>query len=149
MKAEDVLGQSDPLKALDAFRALDLDEKLVSVFAEGAMQRYESSLLEGIVLETRRWGKRVLIAVSGAVAILIGLALSNYLINSSNHVVVQRIEECTTPDTACTNRLRDGGDGTVCAVIVLQNDNRVVNGFDPDHDGTVNTLPVPPTCTNP
>jgi hypothetical protein len=141
--AESVLDEKDPVKALDAFRSLSTDEKLATVFADGSMLRYEVKLVEDVVSEIRRWGRRTVSGLAIAAVVLIVLAFGNRSIGS-------QIKDCTTPNTACTDRLRqDGTSGTLCAVVLLQNDNRVVNGFDPDHDGTVDTIPVPQSCKKP
>lgn len=130
----------DPKKALEYFRSLPEDEQLTAVFAETSILRYELHLVEEFV----RIFRRLFWPLIGAVVLLLALALSNYSINSSNRQVVERIEECTTPGTPCTNR---SGSGVVCAVIALQNDNRLVNGYDPAGDGTVDTIPVPKECS--
>jgi len=143
--AEKVLGQKDPIRALDAFRELDIEEKLVAVFADGAILRHESRLIEGIVIEFRRWGRRLLVVLAIALATLIGLALGNRQLGVETTRLSEQIIECTTPGTECTNRAQSGS-GQACAVLLLQNDNRLVNGYDPDADGAVDTIPVPKEC---
>lgn len=127
-RAEQVLAAKDPLKALDEFRRLDVDEKLVTVFADGAMLRYEVRLVEAVVGEIRRWGRRTVTIMALALAVLIGLAVGNRSIATS-------IKDCTTPGTACTTRAQAGGQ---CVVIALENDNRLVHSVD--------TIPVPKEC---
>lgn len=137
------LEKRDPKKALDYFRSLPEEDQLTAVFAETSVLRYELRLIEELIGIFRRlfW------PLIAALVLLVGLAVSNYLVNRGNHDVIQRVEECTTPGTPCTNRLRDGGGGQLCAVVLLQNDNRIVNHYDPGNDGTVDTLPVPKGCS--
>lgn len=134
--------EKDPAKALEYFRALPEEDQLTAVFAETSILRYELRLIEEFI----RIFRRLFWPLLAALALLVLLTPLLVALAVGNRSIGQQIQDCTTPDTPCTDRLRDDS-GTLCVVIALQNDNRLVNAYDPDHDGAVNLIPTPRKCT--
>lgn len=141
--AESVLDEKDPVKALDAFRSLSMDEKLATVFADGSIMRYEVKLVELVVHEMRHWFRRVMSLLLPVALVVLGIGVVLVWLAVGNRNIGKQIQDCTTPGTECTRRAQSGSG---CVVLALQNDNRVVNGYDPDGDGVVDTIPVPKEC---